>query len=90
MRRMAELVWLFIRLNIRRTMMIFVGVVQPVFTVWLYALNRPAGFDGAQDFWFILVNAGLVNSWTILVFSTLGAILLRRMQKRLMAKGALG
>lgn len=74
MRWLFELVWLFIRLNTRRTMMIFVGLVQPVFTVWLYALNWPPAFSGAEAFWYILVNAGLVNSWTILVFSTLSEV----------------
>lgn len=55
-------------------MMIFVGAVQPIFTVWLYTLNLPSGLDDGQAFWFILINAGLVNSWTILVFSTLSEI----------------
>ena len=55
-------------------MMVFVGLVQPLFTVWLYALNQPPALSLPEGFWFILVNAGLVNSWTILVFSALSEV----------------
>lgn len=70
-----DLVLIYLRLNLRRKMMVFVAFVQPVFTVTLYWLNIPPAIDDpSRAFWFMVANASLVNGWSILVFSSLSEL----------------
>ena len=72
---MPAIVGIYLRLNLRRKMMVFVGLVQPIFTITLYWLNLPAALVASDTaFWFMLINASLVNGWSILVFSSLSEL----------------
>ena len=65
---LSAIVGIYLRLNLRRKMMVFVGLVQPIFTITLYWLNLPAALVASDTaFWFITANRLLSSVCSISV-----------------------